>query len=79
MNRNSSVCNIMIDENNYLKHKTVCKSCYKKNRRKNTLVGNEIDTTHHPPKIDNVNIKINVPKFENPRHVIIGPSNVGKT
>ena len=34
MNRNSSVCNIMIDENNYLKHKTVCKSCYKKTEEK---------------------------------------------
>ena len=28
----------MIDENNYLKHKTVCKSCYNKNRRKNISI-----------------------------------------
>ena len=31
------------------------------------------------PKISNVNININVPKYENHRHVVIGPSNVGKT
>ena len=40
MNRNRSVCNIKIDEKNYLKDRTVCESCYKKNRRKhnnNTL------------------------------------------
>ena len=35
MNRNCSVCNIKIDENNYLKDRTVCKSGYNKNRRKN--------------------------------------------
>ena len=28
----------MIDENNFLKLKTVCKSCYNKNRRKNTSI-----------------------------------------
>ena len=31
------------------------------------------------PKIDNVNSKINVPTYGNPRHVVIGPSNLGKT
>ena len=31
------------------------------------------------PKIDNVNNKINVPKFENRAIVVIGPRNVGKT
>ena len=35
----------MIDEDDYLKHKTVCKSCYNKNRRKNTLVEKQIETT----------------------------------
>ena len=75
MNRNCSACNIKIDENNYLKHKTVCKSCYNKNRRKNNKIEEEIHTKQ--PKIDNVsNI---VSKFENHRYVIIGPSNVGKT
>ena len=73
----------MIDENNYLKHRTICKKCHNENRRKNN---NTL-----PPNIENVNnkkkLKINsnnnnndiVSKFENHRHVIIGPSNVGKT
>ena len=34
MNRNFSACIIKIDENNYLKHKTVCKSCYNKTEEK---------------------------------------------
>ena len=80
MNRSCSMCNIKIDENNYLNHKTVCKICYNKNRRKNTTIEKEIHTTPHQPKIDNVNNKNTiVSKFENHRHVIIGPSNVGKT
>ena len=80
MNRSCSICNIKIDENNYLKQKTVCKSCYNKNRRKNTTIEKDIHTTPHQPKIDNVNNKNTiVSKFENHRHVIIGPSNVGKT
>ena len=79
MNRSCSICNIKIDENNYLKHKTVCKNCYNKNRR-NTTIEKEIHTTLHQPKIDNVNNKNTiVSKFETHRHVIIGPSNVGKT
>ena len=40
----------MIDENNYLKHKTVCKSCYNKNRRKNTITESVIDTTPNNQK-----------------------------
>ena len=31
------------------------------------------------PKIDNVNNKINVPKYENHAYVVFGPKNVGKT
>ena len=67
----------MIDENNYLKHRTICKKCYNENRRKNN---NTL-----PPNIENVNNNNNnnnddfVSKFENHRHVIIGPSNVGIT
>ena len=79
MNRNCSICNIKINENTYLKHKTVCKSCYNKNRRKNIKIEKEIHTTPQQQKIDNVNNKNNiVSKFENHRHVVIGPSNVGK-
>ena len=63
----------MIDENNYLKHRTICKKCHNENRRKNN---NTL-----PPKIENVNNNNNdiVSTYENHRHVIIGPSNVGKT
>ena len=79
MNRNCSACNIKIDENKYLKHKTVCKSCYNKNRRKNTTIEKEIHTTQQP-KIDNVNNENTiVSKFENRADVVIGPRNVGKT
>ena len=75
MDRNCSMCKIMIDENNYLKHRTICKKSYNANRRKNnnTLT----------PNIENVNNNNNnndiVSTYENHRHVIIGPSNVGKT
>ena len=67
----------MIDENNYLKHRTICKKCYNEKRRKNN--------NNLPPNIENINNNNNnnnddiVSKFENHRHVIIGPSNVGKT
>ena len=80
MNRNCSICNIKIDEKIYQKHKTVCKSCYNKNRRKNIKIEKEIHTTPQQQKIDNVNNKNNnVSKYENHRHVVIGPSSVGKT
>ena len=63
----------MKDENNYLKHRTICKKCYNENRRKNN---NTLQ-----PNIENVNNNNNdiVSTTENHRHVIIGPSNVGKT
>ena len=35
MNRICITCNIEIDESNYLKDRSVCKSCYNKKRRKN--------------------------------------------
>ena len=80
MNRNCSVCNIIIDENNYLKHKTVCKSCYNKNRRKNKTIEKKIVTTAQQPKVDETNNNNdNVPKYENHACVIVGPRNVGKT
>ncbi len=72
MNRNGTACNIMIDINNYKKDRTVCKTCYNKNKRKN-----KINTSYQEPNIENVNK--NVSTCENHRHVIIGPSNVGKT
>ena len=83
---NFSVCKIKIDENNYKKDRTVCKSCYNKKKRKN-----QNKTSIHETKITNVNNKKNIPKkqkldnnpnvltLENHRHVVSGPSNVGKT
>ena len=35
MNRVFNTCNKEIEENNYMKDRNVCKSCYNKNRRKN--------------------------------------------
>ena len=80
MNRNCTACNIMIDINIYRKDRTICKTCYNKDKRKNninTLPPNKINTSYQQPNIENVNK--NVSTYENHRHVIIGPSNVGKT
>ena len=71
----------MIDENNYLKHRTICKKCHNEIRRKiniNTISENEFDTTPQQPKINKI-INKNVSTFENRANVIIGPRNVGKT
>ena len=34
VNKNCNVCNMKLDVVNYLKNRTVCKTCYNKNRRK---------------------------------------------
>ena len=80
MNRKCSACDIMIDINNYKKDRTVCKTCYNKNKRKSNidkLPTKKINTSYQQPEIENVNNKVS--EFENHRHVVIGPSNVGKT
>ena len=71
----------MIDENNYLKHTTICKKCHNENRRKNnnnTITENKIAATPQQPKIDKF-INNNVSTCENRAYVVIGPKNVGKT
>ena len=77
MNRICNTCNIEIDENDYLKDRTVCKNCYNKNRSKNNnnaLIENE------QPKINNNNANNpNVSTYENHAYVVVGPRNVGKT
>ena len=79
MNRTLIVYNKKIDKNNYLEDRTVCKSCYNKNRR-----GKGIITSHEQPKIENVNYNknnVNNPNAstcKNHAHVGIGPKNVGK-
>ena len=86
MNRNCTACNIMIDIYNYKKDRTVCKTCYNKNKRKNIniiLTPNNLKTTPNKTvkNIENVDKNNNdiVSTYENHRHVVIGPSNVGKT
>ena len=71
----------MIDENNYIKHRSIYKKCHNANRRKNnisTTAENEIDTTPQQPKISKMNNN-NDSTFENHACVDIGPRNVGKT
>ena len=69
----------MIDINNYKKDRTVCKTCYNKNKRKNNI------DTLPPNKNNNENVDNNKDKnpnlstYENRANVIIGPRNVGKT
>ena len=71
MIRICNLCNIKKDKNNYLKDRTVCKSCYNKNRRKdknnNTLIQNQ------QPKNDNVDAN------KNTRALLVEPSFSGKT
>ena len=64
-----------------MKNKTVCQSCYNKNTRENSSSEKETCASHHQPKTDkNYNIDNNpgVSAYENHRHVVIDPSNVGK-
>ena len=52
MNRICNICNVEMDGYNYLESRTVCKSCYNKNRRINnqkTLIQNQ------QPNIDKIN------------------------
>ena len=79
MNRNCSICYITIDENNYLKHRTICKKCDIENRRKNnnnTITENEIVTKSQQAKINKINNNVSI--NENHACVIIGPRNVSK-
>ena len=79
-----TVCNINIDEDNCKKDRNICKNCYNINRKK-------YNNKEKKPQIDNNDNKIVLPEkqkhnitpdistYENHRHVVIGPSNVGKT
>ena len=73
-----TVCKIKIDKDNCKKDRNICKKCYNINRKKynnkekKSKVVNSVNNIEKP-KIDNVLT------HENHRHVIIGPSNVGKT
>ena len=76
----------MIDINNYKKDRTVCKSCYNINKRKNnfnTLPPNKINTSYQQPNIENIinnnDNNSNLSTYESRANVVIGPRNVGKT
>ena len=77
-----TVCNIKIDEDNYKKDRNICMKCYNINQKKYTInekkrKADDSVKNKEKPKIDNVNN--NVSTYENHRHVVIGPSSVGKT
>ena len=81
-----TVCNIKIDEDNCKKDRYICKNCYNTNRKKhnNKEKKRKADDSVNKiekPKIYNVNNTNNdiVSTYESRRHVVIGPSNVGKT
>ena len=76
MNRICNTCNIEIDENNYLKDRTVCKTCYNKNRRK---TNNNTKIQNQQPKSDNKKKRKVVNSVNNNRTLIISFSNCGKT
>ena len=66
--------------NKYKKDRNVCKSSYNISRRKNninTLPPNKNKTSYQQQNIENVNNDVST--YENHLHVVIGPSNVGKT
>ena len=94
MNQICNTCNIEIDVNNYLKDRTVCKSCYNKNRRKNnkyTLIQNQQPKSDDKKKrkvvnsVSNTNINKKKTKVvdsvnnNNNRTLIVGFLNCGKT
>ena len=81
-----TVCDIKIDVDNCKKDRNMCKNCYNMNRKKynNKEKKRKFDDSVdkiEKPKIDNVNNNNNdiVSTYENHRHVVIGPSSVGKT
>ena len=77
MNRICNNCNIEIDEKHYLKDRTVRKTCFNKNRRKNK---NSPLFQNQQPKIVKINNNNdNVSTYENHAYVVLGPRNVCKT
>ena len=77
-----TVCNLKIKEDNCKKDRNICKNFYNINRKEYTINEKKRKTDDsvrniEKPKIDNVNNDVST--YKNHRHVIIGPSNVGKT
>ena len=75
-----TVCDNKIDVDNCKKDRKICKNCYNMNRKKYNDKKKKIKFDDSVNKIDIVNNKNNIiSKYENHRHIVIGPSNVGKT
>ena len=75
-----TVCDIKIDVDNCKKDRNICNNCYNMNRKKYNNKEKKRKFDDSVNKIDNVNNKNNiVSTYEKHRHVVIGPSNVGKT
>ena len=72
-NNNFSLCNIKLDINNYKKDRTYCKDCYKRKKRKNNLIQNEITTSLQQPIPENEN------NNKNNQTLLVGSSFSGKT
>ena len=84
MNRICNTCSIEIDDDNYLKDRTVCKSCYNKNRRKNQQPKSDDKKRKVVNSVNNTIINKKKTKLDdsvnnNYRTLIIGFSNGGKT
>ena len=47
VNENCTVCNMKLDIVNCLEHRTVCKTCYNKNRKKTTKTLRTITKTRN--------------------------------
>ena len=78
------VCNINIDDGNWRKDRNICKNCYIINRKRynNKEKKSQIDNNDIKfilPEKQKHNNTLNISTYENHRHVVIGPSNVGKT
>ena len=77
-----TVRNIKIDEDNCKKDRNICRKCYNTNRKKYTINEKKRKTDDSVKNIEKpkiVNVNNNFSTYENHRHVVIGPSNVGKT
>ena len=70
MRKKITACNIKLDKDNYKKHRTICKNCYSKNKRKNN---DNTLTQNQQPKIDKV-ISNNINRI-----LLVGPNFLGKT
>ena len=66
-NKNCTVCNMKLDVVNYLKNRTVCKTCYNKNRRKMINKENNFILESLNNKIDDVLDLLEVIKSRIPR------------